>query len=92
MSVVYNCSNAMDIPSILKILMGVVTCGAWICFDDLNRLDLGVLSVLSKHIQGILMEIAAGNTKVWTTRLRDEDAERRGDLGFRFNPKPNPKT
>ena len=51
--VVMNCSNVMDCKALGKILCGLCQCGAWGCFDEFNRLDASILSVLSTQLQAI---------------------------------------
>jgi dynein heavy chain 2, cytosolic len=50
---VFNCDEAIDFKSMGRILIGVVKCGAWGCFDEFNRLDEEVLSAVSQQIQAI---------------------------------------
>ena len=44
---VFNCNSSMEIGLISELLSGVVACGYWSCFDEFNRIDHTVLSVLS---------------------------------------------
>lgn len=45
--------QGLDIQSLTRILIGLVKCGAWGCFDEFNRLEEATLSSVSTHIQVI---------------------------------------
>lgn len=51
--VVTNCGEGMDFKAIGTNLAGLVQCGAWGCYDEFNRIDISVLSVISTQLQTI---------------------------------------
>lgn len=68
--VVFNCSDSLEIKVMGSYFSGLAMCGAWSCFDEFNRINIEVLSVIAQQI--LTIQNALREQKKVFTFERDE--------------------
>ncbi|XP_053425882.1 dynein axonemal heavy chain 2 isoform X8 [Nycticebus coucang] len=63
--IVVNCSEGLDYKSMGRMYSGLAQTGAWGCFDEFNRINIEVLSVVAQQILSILSALATGLTRFY---------------------------
>ena len=59
--VVYNCSEEVTPEQMSQFFAGLSSSGSWSCFDEFNRINIEVLSVIAQQVRSIQAAIAANS-------------------------------
>lgn len=62
--VVFNCSGDMTHTMVATFFKGLAASGAWCCFDEFNRIDIEVLSVIAQYLLQLFEDKAQNKTDI----------------------------
>lgn len=49
----FNCSDQLTTPMLVRYLFGMIRSGSWACFENVDCVGPGILSVLGEHLSNI---------------------------------------
>ena len=53
----FNCSEQLTSAMLVRYLFGMIQAGSWACFENVDCVNLGVLSVFGEHLATIRMSL-----------------------------------
>lgn len=59
LSYVINCSSSISYDCVMRTFKGMVTCGAWICFENFSRLNLELLSAIAQNLMQMKQAVSS---------------------------------
>jgi dynein heavy chain len=82
---VFNCSEGIDVRNMKNMFEGLAQTGFWGCFDEFNRIEVEVLSVIAIQINSLL-EAMAVEAKVFNLDEKEIPLNRNCAIFITMNP------
>ena len=83
--VVYNCSEEVTPEQMSQFFAGLSSSGSWSCFDEFNRINIEVLSVIAQQVRTIQSAIAS-NLDTFTLDGRNLALNKNAAICITMNP------
>ncbi|XP_076645556.1 dynein axonemal heavy chain 3 [Halictus rubicundus] len=64
---IFNCANISSYNFVCQVFKGLVSCGAWLCFENFNSLELEMLSMITQNLVCVAQAVSA-NLKAITIK------------------------
>jgi len=62
---VMNCSATFEYQGVCRFFKGLAASGAWVCFDEFNRMEPMILSMISQIVINIQAALKRGSSELW---------------------------
>ncbi|XP_011865805.1 PREDICTED: dynein heavy chain 7, axonemal-like [Vollenhovia emeryi] len=82
---VVNCSNSVPYDCVIRTFKGMLSCGAWICFESFNRLKLELLSAIAQSLTQMKQAVSS-NLKVVSFEGCSLNLNATGNICVNINP------
>lgn len=83
---VFNCTEGINIISMSKFFKGLCSSGCWCCFDEFNRIDTEVLSVIAQQILTIQDALKIGRPNFIFDESEDIEIKDTCAINITMNP------
>lgn len=84
-TVVFNCSEGLKVKMMARMFAGLAQAGAWACFDEFNRIDIEVLSVIAQYMR-IIQRAIINKTEHFLFEERDISLNQNYGVFITMNP------
>eukprot|EP00002_Diphylleia_rotans_P028875 TRINITY_DN5840_c0_g1_i3.p1 TRINITY_DN5840_c0_g1~~TRINITY_DN5840_c0_g1_i3.p1 ORF type:complete len:4482 (-),score=987.95 TRINITY_DN5840_c0_g1_i3:157-13602(-) len=85
-TVVFNCSESQEFRATSRLLKGICRLGAWVVLDEINRVELSVLSVMAQLLQTIFQSLREKRSSLMFTDGTNVKLDNRLAVFITMNP------